>query len=368
MINFLLLMVIPVLISMAVLIYFKGHMDTILDFAIQIGIVGLVVAGGLGLTYFDRTVDREVWNGQITSKVRQQVGCRHSYECNCVYINKVLVCQTCYEHSFDVDWELHTSTSEETDIDTIDRQGLIMPPRWGAAFIGEPYSSEHTYTNYILANPDSVLLGQKGDLKKFGPLIPQYPKVYDYYKMDHVINMGVPIATAQFNWLVNEMDKKLGPIKQVNVLVVLVHTDDPDYVYAFRDAWKGGKKNDAIVLIGSIDGNKIDWADVVSWETNPAYSVSLKDKIMEIGYLNRRDEIAVAISETTQGQFQRMHMENYKWLVRSYQPSQKVMIWMFILATLASIGSCIGSVTYHEGMWGNAEYDYNKSYRTRRYQ
>src|SRR5262249_53258019 len=156
------------------------------------------------IAYWQRTADTEIWDGQVTNKSSERVSCSHSYDCNCYYTtecsgtgnnrscSEVRHCSTCYEHSYDVDWNVYASTGESLSIDRVDRQGLNMPARWGAAYIGEPYSSQHSFTNYILANPNSVLLGQKGDLQKFGKLIPQYPTVYDYYRVQHAINMGVP--------------------------------------------------------------------------------------------------------------------------------------------------------------------------------
>jgi hypothetical protein len=366
--HFLLLMLVPALISIGALIFFKRD-DSYGDLAIQLGIVALVMTIGLGIAYWSRTDDIEILDGQVTGKARVQVSCSHSYSCNCYYTtdskgNTTEHCSTCYEHPYDVDWEVYSSVNREIDIDRIDRQGVNMPPRWGAVYVGEPFAAMHHYTNYIKANPESVLLGQKGDLKKFGKLIPEYPRVYDYYKVKHILNMGVPgVDESTWNWLLSEADKTLGPAKQLNVLVVLVPTDDPTYVYAFKDAWLGGKKNDAIILIGSTDGHQIAWADVVSWTTNKGYIINLRDAIIRIGTLDKRDEIVHTIVEESRTDFARMHMKNYKWLTRNFQPSGTALIVLFILGTILSLGSTILSIGYHKGLWG----DYGEEYGTDRY-
>ncbi len=273
-------------------------------------------------------------------------------------------CSTCYEHPYDVDWDVYSSIGKDIGINRVDRQGLVMPPRWGAVYVGEPFAFQHHYTNYIKANPESVLLGQKGDLTKFGKLIPTYPRIYDYYKVDHIINEGVPgVDTATWNWLLSQADRTLGPNKQLNLIVITVPTDDPSYVYAFKDVWLGGKKNDAIILIGSTDGHKIAWADVVSWTTNKGYIINLRDAIIHIGTLDKRDEIVDTIVKESQTEFVRMHMKNYKWLTRNFQPSGTSMIALFILGTILSLGSTILSIGYHKGLWGDYGEEYgNDSY------
>jgi hypothetical protein len=363
MIDFLLLMAIPVLISIGYLVwehYEDGYdlIDLLKDVGVQVGVVSLVVALGLGIAYWQRTSDREIWNGQVTGKASVQVSCRHSYPCNCRQVcsgsgkneSCSTVCDTCYEHSYDIDWDVHASTGETVTIDTIDRQGLQMPPRWGAAYTGEPFSSEHRFTNYILANPSSVLLGQKGDMKKFRSMIPVYPEVYDYYKTTHFINAGVLSAHDQeWNYLLSMANRGLGPSKQVNLIVVAVPTDDPAYMYAFRDAWVGGKKNDAIILIGSKDSHEIDWVGVVSWTPNKEYNIYVRDRILNEKYLDHRDAIVSIIADETANRFQRMHMKSMEWLVRSFQPSGTAMLWILLFGVLASAGACFGSHQLREG-------------------
>jgi hypothetical protein len=353
MLNFLLLMILPLLIAFSCLFLFKKKV-TWQEFAGIIGIPAVFVLIGLCCAYWARTTDIEVWNGSVTNKQRNEVSCRHSYPCNCHEDcsgsgkdqSCTTVCDTCYEHSYDVDWDIYASTGESLSIDTVDRQGLVMPPRWGHAYIGEPYASSHSYTNYILANPESVLLGSKGDMEKYKALIPEYPsKIYDYYRQDPFINMGVPnVQPLLWTWLVRDMNAKIGPMKQVNVVVILVKTDNRDYMLALKDAWVGGKKNDVVVVIGSLDGHKIEFADVMSWTPASSFKVNLKNRIQDIGTLDERDMIVGGIKELTLKDFQRMHMKEYQYLMRSFQPSSAAMWWIFILSALSSIGFAIWSV------------------------
>lgn len=228
-----------------------------------------------------------------------------------------------------------------------------MPPRWGAAFVGEPWSSSHSYKNYILANPDSVLTGGKGDVEKWKKLIPDYPQVYDYYRSNHFINMGVPnIDNGVWNWLTNEANKTLGPKKQVNVIVLTIPTADSSYVSALKTAWVGGKKNDAVIVIGSVDGHNIDFVDVVSWAVRADFRDNLRQDIRQIGSLDKRDDIMKAIYDETDKHFVRMHMKDMEYLMRSFQPSGTAMWITFILACLISGGISLAFLKLDEDNHG----------------
>lgn len=352
MFNFLILMIAPVLIALLTLFLF---MKRVLwwEVALQVAVVGLVLGIGLTIAYEAPTSDIEVWNGQVTAKQRNEVSCRHSYQCNCVCVSRNKngsctqeVCQTCHEHYYDVDWDIYASTQESVSIDTTDRQGLIEPKRWDDAFIGEPWESQHSYTNYIKANPDSVLLGTKGDMNKWGKLVPKYPAgIYNVYYNDPVINTGVPgIDVKTWNWMIRDVNRTLGPKKQVHIIVILVPTNDRNYVYALKDAWIGGKKNDVDIIIGSQNGTKIDFADVMSWSTNHALQVELRDDIEGIGNLQRRDDLVKAMSARIDADFVRMRMKSMQWIMRSYQPSGTTILWLFILGVSLSLGISIWEI------------------------
>lgn len=369
MVNFLLLMLVPILIACCSIYFFKKKV-TLQEFGLQLAVPALCMLAGLGLAYVQSTTDTEIWNGRVTSKTTERVHCRHSYPCRCrtVKIGKSssIHCDTCYVHSYDLDWLIKASTGETTNISKVDSQGLKMPPRWGAAFIGEPYSSSHYYTNYILANPDSVLLGGKGDVKKWVALLPTYPNLYDYYRTVHYINLGVPGQdAATWEWLLDEINGDLGPSKQVQVLLLLVPTDDASYMLALKDHWLGGKKNDAIIVIGSKNGHTIGFVDVLSWTPNAKYKVLLKDAIYA-ETLDKRDHIATAILQLTQMYFVRMHMKDYQYLMKSFQPSPVAMLWLFIIGSLGSLGlaafTVCNEITDEDGRNYNSAYGSYRKY------
>jgi hypothetical protein len=373
MLNFLLLMVVPIAIALGTLYFWRREVN-VGEFAALLAIPAIVVLIGLGIARWQSTTDVEILNGRISSKVRERVSCEHSYSCNCRTVcsgsgkneSCSTTCDTCYEHSYDIDWVIYSTIGTRTAIDRIDRRGLDMPPRWGVAYLGEPFAASHSYTNYILANPDSVLLGGKGDVKRFASLIPPYPSnVWDYYRAQHVLNAGgAPVADWQsWEWLLREVNGDLGPMKQVNIIVLFVKTADPAYTLALKDAWVGGKKNDVVVVIGTLDGKKMEFVDVVSWTPKFIYKIELRDTLYKIGSLDRRDDIVSAICTVTVGKYERMHMSDYKYLLRSFQPSSMAMVMLFILATALAIGFSVWSVTNDINADGKRIYNYGYRYR-----
>jgi hypothetical protein len=351
-INFLLLMLIPMGIALVTLFTFRKriHMG---EFALQLAVPAVFVGFGLLLSYYQSTSDVEMLNGRVASKAKVRVSCSHSYRCNCRTIRSgkstTTVCSTCYEHSHDFDWRVISNYGDTTNISRINRQGTQEPPRWSQVFVGEPYSNMNSYTNYILANPDSVLLGGKGDIERFKSLLPpDYPSTYDYYRSNHFVPLGfggneIPDRTS-WEWLLREVNADLGPSKQVNVLLLVAKTRHSEYITALKDHWIGGKKNDVLVVVGSADGHKIDFADVLSWTPNQLFKVKLRDRLLDIGTLDRRDDVVSAIKTTVNEDFVRMNMKDFEYLVRSFQPSNGAMIFLFLLASATSIGLAVWAV------------------------
>jgi hypothetical protein len=345
------LLAVPVLLGLLSLAFSKGRI-TLKEFLAMELAVAAVLGIGYAVARHSSTSDREIWNGRITSKEQVTVSCDHSYSCNCYEscssdgkggTSCTETCQTCYEHSNDYDWNLNTSSNEIITIDRVDRQGVNTPPRWNQAYVGEPIVTQHRYKNYILANPDSILR-RTGAQDRFKNLIPPYPMdVYDYYRLNRFMAVGYTEPRArEWNWLLNEINGDLGPTKQVNILVLAVKHADPSYEYALAEAWIGGKKNDVVVLLGVPEYPKISWARIVSWSTSADLKVDLRDQLLQIGSMDRRDDLAAAIRTNVQTKFRRRHMKDFEYLMAGMQPSTRGTIILFVLG----LAVCGGLLVY----------------------
>lgn len=295
--------------------------------------------------------DIDVLNGKITGKEMDRVSCSHSYECNCYTTtdskgNSTRHCSTCYEHPFDQDWNVGSTVGGFT-IDRVDRQGLIEPKRWSKVLIGEPASRTERVTNYVLASPHSLFNTQEfdNDQKNYGKWLPVYHETYDYYRYDHVYNMGVQLPEVnQYNDAVANLLRELGPSKQANVNVIFAPTDDREYKNALERHWLGGKKNDIIVVIGVKDYPKIGFADAFTFARsshNEMLAVKLQQDIEAVGDVTKVADVVNVINTDVAKYFNREHMSKYEYLKEDYVPSGGTLIWTALFYLVVLIGMIV---------------------------
>lgn len=326
------------------------------EISAQVVIVSLIVAGVYQLGRFGKTSDIEIHNGQVIQKHRDHGEYTESYQCNCYTTcsgsgnNRSCSqhCSTCYREHYTVKWYL-SSTVGTISIDNRDWTSravyaLPNPGEYEHAWIGEPCSKPSSFTNYIKAVPES-LFGQISKLSrnKFPGKIPTYPLITNIYHIARVINVGANLDShtlTLFNDQLNEANKTLGPSKQANVIVIVTNITDPMYRYSVENAWLGGKKNDVVVFIGSSDGQKIDWVDVMTWALNRGnglFHATLRDDLLSIGRLDSEKLVSVISSDTAR-LFTRPHMKDFEYLDKEIEPPTWVLILGLILGILCSLG------------------------------
>jgi len=342
---FLVLLVIPLV--LALLFKHLSQSITWKEFGLQVAIQAFVAVSSAALVYYQDTSDDEVLNGRITSKVRDEVHCRHSYSCNCHQVcsgsgksrSCSTHCDTCYDHRYDVDWDLHGSTGHSWSVSTIDRQGLSEPPRWTEARVGDPTSELHSYTNYIKAAPDS-LFRRQGLKEKYLASLPVHPEeVYNYHYINRLVLAGTSVSdAAQWNANLMEANAELGPVKQVNMQVVL--TNQPrEWFYALEEFWVGGKKNDVTLVIG-LKGSEIQWANVMNWSDNKFFGVKTRDDIVALKFLDRTKVMGVFRSNVS-AHFVRKPMHDFEYLAASITPTTTQWVVSIIIGLIVAIGVAI---------------------------
>jgi hypothetical protein len=328
------------------------HEITLGELGANIGIGVVVVLIGWFAGRSLQTSDYEVLNGQVTSKSSRHVSCDHSYSCNCRQTcsgsgkNKSCstTCDTCHEHSYDVDWNLFTSVGT-LRIDRIDRRGIGEPPRYMRAQVGDPVAQSHSFTNYVKAAPDSLFntaIEQKA-LMQFDKLIPQYPgNIYDYHYINRVLTQGVAVPdVTEWNRDLAMRLRNLGPTKQVNAVILFTNQKDPQYATALRAAWLGGKKNDVIVVMGTPSYPAIDWVRVISWTDEELFKVQLRDDLLDLKTVDRT-AVLNQVEQHIATQFKRKHMKDFEYLQSDIKPPT----WALILLIMLSIGSSLGASLY----------------------
>jgi hypothetical protein len=218
---------------------------------------------------------------------------------------------------------------------------LPNPQRWEVINIGDPVSKTSSYTNYVQAVPESLFKPSSEALRaKFAALTPAYPQnVYDYYKLDRFLTPGysTPDAAA-WNLDISNMLRELGPKKQVNAIVVIAKTADPNYEYALRDAWEGANKNDVVLVIGSAEWPKIDFVRVISWTKSELFKVQLRDTIQELSTIQRAP-IMSALQSQISTNFERRRMREFKYLETEIDPPTWLMVTTAIVLLLGGAGT-----------------------------
>ncbi|WP_156799806.1 hypothetical protein [Novosphingobium resinovorum] len=334
----LLLLTLPmVLIAIGVRVFLHQTI-TWLEAAGQL-LIGVIVVGVVwGISTYSLTADTETLNGYVTGKARNEVSCSHSYRCNCYTTcsgsGKTRSCSehcsTCYDHSYDVDWDVGSTVGGFT-IARVDRQGLSEPARWSHVQTGDPVAVPHGYTNYVKGAPDS-LFHVIGDFKG---TLPEYPGFYDYQFSDRVI--GAPRDAALWNRNLALSLRTLGAEKQVNFVIVI--SDQPKrFAEALRSKWLGGKKNDIIVVVGAKHYPTIDWVEVFSWSKLDIVNVSLRQDLLESRSLDPVRTIDI-IARNARAHYVRRPMSDFEYLKDDVKPSAWVLVLALILGTAASAGA-----------------------------
>jgi hypothetical protein len=298
----------------------------------------LIVITAFALAHGSAVSDTEIWSGVVTGKDRVHDRYTHTYSCNCTTDAKGnSSCQTCSEEHYTVKWFCRSSvgqfTIDEKDSTRTSVYDSPNPARYTSIVIGEPAARTNTYTNYIQAVPDTLFKPVDTNLKaKFKGLIPKYPdQIYDVYRIDRFVTVGFNFTDAAlWNQGISNMLRTLGPSKQANIIVVVAKTADPMYMYALRDAWEGANKNDVVLILGSEDGQKIEWADVISWTKNELFKVELRDAALALGVIQREQVLSLLQMQISKN-FERRHMSEFEYLSNEITPPDWFIIMLLVV-------------------------------------
>lgn len=317
---------------------------------IGIGVISTIVvslyAGGM---YMNMS-DTEIWNGEILSKKRVHDEYERSYDCMCVTVScgkdcTTQSCQTCYEDHYTVSWDAK-STIGGFNFGYKDSTSSSVymspdPALYTKCKVGDPASTERSYTNYVGALPDSLFnTSMENDV--YASKIPTYPRVNSIYQINRVIDkVGLGVKAKELDKALDEELKTLGKTHQVNIIVILTDVLDPMYRHSVENAWVGGKKNDVVVFFGIDKKTKeIQWSDVMTWALNSGneiFNVTLKDELAEFKTIEPL-AITSVITKNIVTLYDRPHMSDYEYLKDDISPPD----WLLGIAYFISIFGTLG--------------------------
>lgn len=285
---------------------------------------------------YSKMADTEILNGIVTGKQQTKVSCEHSYSCNCRQVcsgsgnsrSCSQVCDTCYDHAYDWDWDVHSSVGTFT-IDRVDRRGSKEPPRFTQVKIGEYAGRENSYQNPLLADDSTLFITDKSVADKF--VLPEYPSTFDYYRYNPVIG-----GTPEQNEIVREFLKVNGYSKQLNIVAVIT-TSPPEYFEALMAKWRGGKSNDVIMVYGlDRDGKTIKWFNSNSY----AKGMNNRPLHTELRQLSLGNELSNQLLtdqlKVVYNKFNRLHRSEFEYKVDAIEPP----LWLVILILIVNLGVC----------------------------
>lgn len=338
------------------------------EFSLQIGVCLLILGAVWGIGVSQAVTDVETRSGYVQSKevdhfrcpMNTMNPCHNGYTCNvrtiCTGTGKDRTCHTesdtCYLYPWEQDWYAVT-TLGKIEVPRVDAQGAEEPARYTEIKRLDPVSRNFNYTNWLKGASRSLFKDSESIHAKYKNLnlIPKYPnQIYDLYKVDRLVTVGVNVPDdkrKEWNETISTYMTTLGPVQEMNVVVIMAEGVDQDYTRAVRYAWHGLKKNDLVLFIGTRN-QTVQWVDVLSWSKNPAVDVKIRTELaglkgQSVVELNTQ-QILANVYVNSRASFERRPMSDYSYLKRDFSPPAWVIFTCFFLAFALSIGL---SVWFH---------------------
>ena len=341
-------LLIPVVIIGGAKLFFHSTITT-KEFLVVLGINVVIISGLFFGARWGSMRDFEIWNGKIAAKVHGTEGCCHCRTV-CTGSGKDETCTTECDHFTDYYWSLKLTTGDEIVIENCEPNPKRVPKAWENAHKGEPASAEHSYTNYLLADKDSILR-REGVPEELQSKIHKYPRVHHHYKMDHWLNWGVAgLNDKLWETELDRLNADYGARLQVNVVVIVTPVKDEEFARAVEAKWLRGKKNDLIFIFSTGDEKetKVLWADVVSINNVSKIRNSIRNGFRGRDLADWETQVQELRKVATE--FRRKPMEEFSYLASAAEPSTTWMVIILVLDLILSIGGVV--LAHHKDFFG----------------
>jgi hypothetical protein len=334
------------------------------EFLLMEAVCVVVLVSGFFIARHSAMQATEHLNGHLTKKTEDSISCCHCRSV-CDSTDKKGNCERSHEecsHSSDSEWNLHVSTGDTITVETCDGWGS-PPVAWKNAAVGEFAVVEHSYTNYLKADPGTLLA--HGADEHLLQKIPSFPEVHDLYRVSKVVTDGVK-APASWQPALEKLNDELGARKQIDIVFLLTKHRDPNaYASAVEAAWLYGPKNALTVVIGT-DGTSITWARVVTLSRVELMKVELRDDLE--GLALDDPKIFEVVKDQVVRHWARTAMSEFEYLAAHASPSTLGITLLYFLAFLLSGGLVMfmhGKDVFGDERWLNQQ-DRNRSRGTGR--
>lgn len=324
-----------------------GHEFSWFEMGAQAAITAIVISLLSLAGYHSQTADVMLVNGVVTQTNAQRESCDQFWSdwpdgfCTNQQTRQVRDGQTCTTNSEGkrtcvpmyktqyrsvYPWEIRYFVQSDIptgyEIRRVDAQGAQVPPRFAEIEVGDPVTSEVSYTNYIKGASDT-LFNQK--LEDVPPIA--YPSTYDYYKARRVIYFGTPGNAKLVQQWNDDLSVLNADIRKTRANVIInVVGENQNWAEGLAQAWDAHNINDVIVSIG-VSEDRIQWVDVRSWSENEMVDIVIRDEILAIGVIDP-DRINQAIRNAIAGYYIMQDMSDFEYLADDIPPPT----WLYIVA------------------------------------
>jgi hypothetical protein len=194
---------------------------------------------------------------------------------------------------------------------------------------------------------------RSGQMERFKNKLPPYPEVYDYYRAQRFLGIGIKFPNPMgLNDRLSEINAKWGAPRKVDIVVIIVAETDEMYLEALKEAWIGGKINDIVVVVGvnPADKTTITWAGVISWTKNEQVKIDLRNAVYDLRTLAppagasedfRYRELLDIIEYQVSSKFQHRRISDFEYLNASITPTDAFKLWLGIITFLLNLGMSI---------------------------
>lgn len=277
--------------------------------------------------------DTEYWHGHVTGKDNGVESCCHCSTV-CDSRNKDGNCTSSHtecDHSLDYWWSVDVSTGDSLNDGC---NGWPSDPDWWTSIrVGDPATVPHQYTNYLLADPDSLRIPNTSE--KFKGMVPEYPG-QGSFEIASRRALGVGVKPPQ-GWTsrLRDINAELGPKHQVDLMILLTNVQDPDFVHAVEAEWLYGPKNALTVVLGVQDGT-VTWAGVSSISSVQELRIDIRDKLpgRSLQDPTLLDDIAALVAS----EFHRRPMSEFEYLESAATPRGWSLVLTYLFNILAACG------------------------------
>lgn len=309
--------------------------------------VALVVAGATfyGPMYWQAS-DLELFSGSVVEKKRVYDPETETYDCGKDSKGNT---QTCTRTIPRWRWDVISDIGDDK-FSEYTHQSIRSPEIYSRAQIGDPFTSSHRFLNFQNVSEQSVLLDRESAGEYVGWL-PEYPHIYSGFKVQRGFSTSPLVDQRVLSNMLNVAHKRWGPMHGVNVIVVVIgpQTDANKFFYALRSKWKGGKKNDAVLVVRVDEKGELTntnafsrSADDLTDEKGMAFTTMLHVNALDTYKADNKKfdpEQVIASIDKSLKYFKREDLGRYDFLKDEYMPPY----WSVFLSLIAIVGT--GSIT-----------------------